>query len=249
VKRLILVACVIAIAQFGFSENLSTNFQESAPKFFAEAGVVKGVCVDIISALNAQLSTEGITIKADDPSNPFIPFSRIKSRLETGEIDIFVGMARTAARMEIYNFIDTPAYEVKSTFAKKKSFDFVYNSPADLAGQKVAVVAGSKTAGQMEAVDGINLQPVSTLEQAVRMLASGRVDLVFYHSLGLGHTISSLGLGSSLTYTEKAYEEYAHYIAFSKSIPSDTVSSIGTALDELHANGKIGAIMGTYLAQ
>lgn len=245
-RRIIIFLCFCHFVQSLYSLELKTDFQESPPKYFVENDTIKGLCVEIIDSLNMQLESEDIYIVAVDPGSPFVPFSRIQARLREEETDIFVGMARSSGREVHYQFLDTPCYEVCSIFAKKASSSFEFNSPSDLIGQTVGVVAGSKTGKQLESLEGIEIFGVQNLEQGIKMLDADRLDLFFYHSLGLGFSIKKLGLSDELILTKNSYENYAHYIAFNKSISPAVMEKVEEALKTLHAEDMIITIMESY---
>ncbi|MBI9098060.1 MAG: transporter substrate-binding domain-containing protein [Spirochaetaceae bacterium] len=225
---------------------LTTHFQDSAPKYFLEDGIVRGICTDIIISLNKELRSSNIQILTEKSSYPFVPFRRLQEDLENGIIDIFIGLAKSPSRVEKYVFLETPVYQVSSTFAKKILSDFEYDSQSDLVNQSIGVVSGSKTADQLNSIGTLNVLNIKTLDQALRMLNLGRIDLVFYHSLGLKHTIAKLELESTITCSDKAFENYNHYIAFNKSISPVIMEQVEKALQRLIDVGGIDKILSNY---
>ncbi len=228
---------------------LLTQFQDSAPKYYEAEGQPQGICVDLIDSLNSLLTADGITIEPYDRENPFVPFRRLQANLESGSIDVFIGLARTPERLEKFLFLDDPAYIVRSTFAKPVESDFEYRATGDLRGMTIGVVSGSKTAGQLVEMGGLDLIHINTIEQAIRALGAGRLDLVFYHSLGLGHTIRELDLADSVVLIERNFEVYGHYIAFHAGVDESVREKVAGALDRLWEDGSIDEIVASYNVQ
>ena len=246
-KKIMLSGLLLFLVLFSVTSlELTTYYQESAPKYYEDGGTIKGICTDIITELNKSLKSKNISIVLKDSDHPFLPFKRIQEYLGDGKIDIFVGLAKSAAREKIYTYIKTPAYGVVSTFAKLKSDNFDYTGPASLAGKKIGYVSGSKTGKQIVKIDGVIGDPSPDLKTALLKLSKGRTDLVFYHSLGLGFTTLQSHLDNVLDMTSSPYLEYAHYVALNKSVPSDVVAAIESAMKTLTDNGTIDEIMGRY---
>ncbi len=245
-KNIVFGLLIFMVLPMLFSVELTTYYQESAPKYYTDGGVLKGICLDIITELNKELKSDNISITLKDSNNPFLPFKRIQEYLKVGKIDVFVGLARSPAREELYTYIDTPAYGVVSTFSKLKSDSFNYTGLASLSGKKIGYVDGSKTGKQIIAIDGVIGDPAPDLATALLKLSRGRTDLVFYHSLGLGFTTLQSSLDNVLDMTKNPFLEYAHYIALNKSVSADVVASIESAMEKLTYNGKIDGIMDRY---
>lgn len=247
-KKIIIFIFIFIFISFAiFGLELKTEFQDSAPKYFTKEGKIIGICVDIIAELNKRLKPNDIIIILKDKSNPFIPFKRLQSDLEVGDIDIFVGFAKDEKRANLYKFIKTPAYMVQSTFAKLKKDKYEFTTKESLAGKKIAFIAGSATGDQISKVENIIGDTSDNLEVALQKLAEGRVDLVFYHTLGMGYSIKELGFSNKITFTKKAFEEYAHYIALSKKVPDNVIVTVEKVLQEMTKKGIIDKILKKYI--
>ncbi len=245
-KIIIFIFLFISFTIFGLE--LKTDFQDSAPKYFTnKEGKIVGICVDIIDELNKRLKSSDIMIVLQDKNNPFIPFKRLQSDLEAGNIDIFVGFAKDEKRADLYKFVKTPAYMVQSTFAKLKKDKYEFTTKESLAGKKISYIVGSATGDQISKVENIIGDTSDNLDVALRKLAEGRVDLVFYHTLGMGYTIKELGFSDKITFTKKAFEEYAHYIAFSKKIPDNVIATVEKVLQDITKKSIIDKIMKKYI--
>ncbi|OQY40258.1 MAG: hypothetical protein B6229_02130 [Spirochaetaceae bacterium 4572_7] len=244
IKFLVIIGLLCSIGAFGIE--LSANYQESAPKYFKESGVVQGICYDYILALNKELEADNIKINNKNPSSPFVPWARMLSNLENGTTDIIVGAAISAAREEKYTYIKEPLYEVQSTFAKKKDFDFDFDGESSLSGMKINYVNGSKTGKYVAGLNDVIGEPVNSLEIALKKLNAGRCDLVYYHSLGLGYNIKKLNF-DNLDVTKSGVKTYYHYIALNKNTPAKTVKAIEAALLRLKEKGEDIKIMEKYL--
>ena len=86
---------------------LKTATQESFPKYYkSDDHNMCGVCIDIIHSIE-QLDPE---IKFTG-YNIFLPFKRLQSYLEKGELGVFFGFRKTEKRERPLNFLNIPLYQ------------------------------------------------------------------------------------------------------------------------------------------
>lgn len=228
------------------AQQLYTSYQDSEPKYIINGSDYSGICVDIISALNERIENSRMKILLRDEDNPSKPFARIQQDLGNGDIDLFVGLAKNESREKIFVFSQTPAYRVESTFAIRKGEVFNYNGPEDLEDKSIAVIHGTRTADQMMQLGLEDIYAVRSLEQALGMLMIRRVDLVYYHSIGLGYSIKTLGLTDHIEISNASFDMYDHYIAYSRSVNPQIIDIINSALNNLHKDGTISEIISRY---
>jgi len=105
---------------------LKTAAQESFPKYYkSDDHKMCGVCIDIIHSIE-QIDPE---IKFTGYNN-FLPFKRLQSYLEKGELDVFFGFKKTEKKEQVLNFLNIPLYQINYVVAvrtkdniKIESFD------------------------------------------------------------------------------------------------------------------------------
>ncbi|OQY29092.1 MAG: hypothetical protein B6244_05125 [Candidatus Cloacimonetes bacterium 4572_55] len=238
---------IIALPFYADGVILETAYQFSPPKYYPEGDVIKGVCYDIITELNERLRVDSIKIQPKNPKGPFRPLKRLLYDLKKGKIDMFVGLAKTADREQIYQFSTVPVYEVSSVFAKSKKDSFDFRGSISLKGKKISYLRGSKTGRELKKIDGIITQGVPKLTTALEKLGYGKVDLIFYHNMGLLFTAKKLGVLDRIDLTKTSYGIYYQYIAFNKQISSEIIEKIDEALFEMMEDGSLDRIVQDYL--
>jgi len=227
---------------------LTTYFQNNSPPKYIESNQsYTGICVDIINEINARLDSSDIAIH--NPDQITVPVKRIMKYLELNrEIDLFVGAAKTQARMDNIGNYSTALYAIKGTFAKRKTNDFVFRDRESLNGLTIGVLRGSSTVEVMNSVVGVNVVQTNTIEQSLKMLAADRVDLVYYHDLGLLWQINSLNLSSLISMVDEHeyLEQGFQYILYNKNVPKGAITKVDQVILSMHVDGSIDKILKKY---
>jgi ABC-type amino acid transport substrate-binding protein len=223
---------------------LRTGFQDSAPKYILQNGVLQGVCFDIITELNERLQGK-VHISYPLSGDPFLPWKRTQNYLQSGELDIVVGMAQNSRREKLYSFSKEPLYTIHSVFARRTGEDSqVYHSFADLGNKQVVAVAGTKTA-RLLAKNHPETILTHTATAALRMLLVERGDLVFYHDLGLCYIIKKNGWQEKIVFGA-SQDTYQHFIGYNQSIPLAIRDLIDGEIRAMKRDGTMAAILGRY---
>lgn len=108
------------------------------------------------------------------------PWARAHHMVERGEADILVGPYRTPERELRFAFAAKPFYQDRILFYACSDVDVAWNGNyADLQGRRVAVVRGWVYGGQFEAArEWLQPIPVESVENGLRMLMAGRIELL-----------------------------------------------------------------------
>jgi len=239
---------LFCVTSYASSEKiqLTTYFQNNSPPKYIESNQsYTGICIDIINELNARL--DDITII--NPEQVKVPVKRIMKYLELNkEIALFVGAAKTQARMDNIGSYSAALYAIKGTFAKRKTNDFVFRDRESLNGLTIGVLRGSSTVALMNSIVGVNVVQTNTIEQSLKMLAVDRVDLVYYHDLGLNWQITSLNLRDlvELVDEHQYLESGFQYILYNKNVLNEVIAKVDTVINAMHADGTIKKIIKKY---
>ncbi len=243
--RSILILAALFVPQVQAIE-LKTAAQDSPPKYQQGNIAVEGIAVDIIEAIK----------KADpelkiDGYQKFIPFKRLQRDLEAGQLDVFFGLKRTAARDDKYTFIEEPIYRLNYSIGVRRDDRLLITSMEDLnrlaAENEVGTVRGAAT--RQFLLDNYEGQFVDTLPtpvHLVKVLQSGRIRFAFYHEMGLKNAIQSQNLESSLTVLPVSFSSYGHHIAFNRNVPQSTINRVEIALEKIRSDGTLTAIHRKY---
>lgn len=228
--------------------HLYTYFQNNAaPRYMLSNDIPTGIGVDILAQLNILLKPHEISII--NINNDSVPITRILHSLEKNEkIDLFVGGAKTKARMLLGVQFSIPIYPLFGTFAKHKQNPFIYNNKDSLKEMTVGVLRGSRSVQTMSKFEGVKIEKTNTMQQSLKKLASGRIDLVYYHAMGLAWQIKKSNLKEQLTLIDKHenIESAPHYILFSSRTSPDIIALINNLIKTMHNDGSIGHILNKY---
>jgi polar amino acid transport system substrate-binding protein len=242
-KILILILFVFFNSCLSFAVTLKTVFQEkSAPKYI-ENSKNKGICFEIIHAINKELQNENIYI---EENSPFMPLKRIKYELLEGKINVFFCMAKNKKREKDYTFINIPLYELNGSFAKLKSNNFEFNGIESLKGKTIATISGSRTEKTIMDIEGVTVDSSPNIISAIKKVSAGYTDLLYYHNLGILYNLKNMNI-NNVEIVDKPFYTYFHYIAFSKYTNPLYIILTEAALIKLIKDKTIERILNKYL--
>ncbi|GEM_PF-1869684 len=223
-----------------------TAYQEdSPPRYFEENGQAKGLCVDIIEALNQQLHDKHIRIE----STGWYPIARLLLMLESNELQILVGFGSTPERQEKLFIGQTPVFTQRMLFAKLATDPFEYTGIESVQGKTIGTLGGSQPSALAHAMPGVTIEDVRNIEMNLKKLELGRIDLVFYNQLGLTWEIKRAGLTDKIVLTKNTYKEDPNYVLFSKNISPQVMTEIENALSTLDNNGTLKKLLALYVSE
>ena len=218
---------------------MGTNAAFPPYEFQDDNGNIVGIDAEIAAALAEKL---GMKLEIKD-----MAFESLITAVESGSIDVaLAGMTVTPERAESVNFSDSYATGIQVIIVKEGS-DIV--SPDDLEGKKIGVQTG--TTGDIYCSDtpengGYGEEAVARYDNgalAVQALLNGQVDCVVIDNEPAKAYVEA-NEGLKILDTEFAIEDYA--IAVNKA-DTELLADINAALAELKSEGKIDAIIGTYI--
>lgn len=233
------------------SKSISIAYRSDAPPFsFVDAGQPIGYSIDlckrIVSAIDQQLSAGGIQIK-------WVPVT-VQNRFDViakGEADMECGSSTvTLSRMKQvdfsnYIFIDSTAVLGRA--------DLKAASLSDLAGKKIAVVAGTTNEKALrqalkDRLVTANVVASKTRDEAFAALEAGQVDAMASDGLLL------LALASKMK-DRKAYspvEDGLSFEPYAIALPRNDAAfriEVNSALARIYRSDAIGEIYGRWFGQ
>jgi polar amino acid transport system substrate-binding protein len=243
--RIVFVGLLLLSASLSAQE-LKTAAQESAPKFIKNAnGSVTGLSVDVMRA-----------ITRIDPTLKFngdqiiVPFKRIESMLEAGELDVFFGFVKNKERQEKYIYIDPPIYKVADVLVVRaddpvnvKSLDEIKAMGKD---GTVLMSSGIAQVAQLVAMGIIVDDGGKTLGLNLKKLVTNRGRFVFQSEIEVINAIKEEKLEGKVKILPVKFNEGGRYVAFSKKVPAAVVAKIKSALEKLEQNGELKKIESSY---
>ena len=252
-RNILNCAAILFAVFFGLqatATELTTAYQESYPKYYQsdpnDSQQVRGLCIDIIRAIE---KTVPVTITAP---GGFLPFKRLQNQLGTGQIDLFVGMAKNKARAQRYIFIDTPLYEVNHIIAARRedpAFISSFDDIRALAPDNIILTnLGTATEQLLKEQKGLVVDSDATsIEANLKKLLYGRGRFICFHDIGLIGAIQRYGYQSQVKTFAASCKQYYHYLALAPTTPKETVALIDKAVRELAASGELQRIRAQYL--
>lgn len=245
-KIYILIIFLCNLSLHALTIELNTAAQDSAPKYFLENNNMKGLCIDIMEAI--EKIDPKIKFKGQ---NRFIPFKRIKKMLKTGELDLFFGFVKNVSREKEYVFIEPALYNVNHVVAVRSDDDVDVKSFEDIrklgANGAILTTFGTSTRRYLEKQGGLIIDDGSkTVISNLKKLLRKRGRFFYYHNLGLVTSIRNINLENKIKILPTSFREYSQYVAFSKKVPADTIAKVKVALEKLALNGKLELIFKKY---
>lgn len=219
---------------------LYTYAQNAEPKFMLSGGNITGLCHDIIQKLNEELRSQAIRIEYK--SKELKSISEIFDALSKNEIQIFVGAAYSKQRESYTTYLQPPLYGLREMFLINSS-DVMRFAEKQYA--KIGVIGSTVTSESLPTIaPKQEVIPFKNVNDAIKALERKEIDTVFYSSLTLGYMLkNSKGKFEAL---KGPSEKYYNYIVLSKSVGKDVVAKIETALEKLHKNGVLKALIKKY---
>ncbi len=241
----VVVGLLVFAGSIGWSAEtvLKTGYQQdSPPRYFVDAGKDKGVCIDLINALNEKLAKQNIRI---EPTGTY-SLARINTMMEKNELNVFVGLMKTPEREQKFIFSSVPVFGVRGQFAKLASDPFEFTGERSVRGKKVGVLRGAAINQLITKMPEIRTVETATVHESLLKLREREVDLVFYHDLGLGWDIKDGGFTGQIVLANRPFEADSQYIMFTRQVPQDVRAAIANALLDLDREGKIDKILQAY---
>lgn len=182
-------ASAMAIERVAVGASFDRVFEQDAE------GRPRGLAVDVLRTLAARA---GDTVRFQ-----FYPWPRAQAMVERGQADILVGPYRSAERLNRFAFLDQPFYRDRLVFyARRKDRGGVTwtGDFRSLAGRHVVAVRGwHYGAGFDVARTLFDVSEVTQVENGLRMLALGRVDLFASNQRNTDALVHQLRLDGVLT--------------------------------------------------
>jgi polar amino acid transport system substrate-binding protein len=207
-----------------------------------EGGKDKGVCVDLIHALNEKLAKHNIHIV---PAGTYT-LAEINTMLDKNELNMFVGLMKTPEREQKFVFSSVPVFGVRGQFAKLVSDPFEYTGEGSVRGKRVCVLRGAAINQLITKMPGVQFTEAATIHECLQKVRGREVDLAFYHDLGLGWDIKAGGFTGQIALANKPFEADSQYILFTKQVTIEVKIIVSNELLELDRDGTIDKILRAY---
>ncbi|MCE0557649.1 MULTISPECIES: transporter substrate-binding domain-containing protein [unclassified Motilimonas] len=206
-------------------------------------GGFTGFDIDLLQALSAKTGIQ-FNVKR-------YPWARALSHMEIGQVDMMVGLAKTAEREQFIDYIPTSYYHCRPAFYTQKDIPKPINSYQDLYFYRVGYVLDSAYFEPFDSDDAMVKHGVPTEIQLLRMAKKGHLEVFIGTDCQVEYEINKRGLWQQLS--KAAYQpkqDLALYIGFSKLSNHRYLSSkIEQALKELMIEPEFTEIKARYFGR
>lgn len=227
---------------------LKTEAQQSYPKFYRnQEGKIAGLGIDIMNAIEELDSTISFSYSKD-----FTPWKRIKKDLETGQIDIYLGLVKNSDREKIYDFLETPLYNLQHVVAVRIDDTVNVKNFQDIANLKnegiILTLKGSGTISYMNnQIEGLIIDDGGeSVVDNIYKLIKYRGRFMYYHNIAIYSIIKKEQLEDKVKVLPTVFRDYYQWAAFSKNVPEDVKKKVEEAFKALSESGKLEEIVQRY---
>ncbi|TWI92556.1 extracellular solute-binding protein (family 3) [Roseibium hamelinense] len=170
--------------------------------------------------------------------------------LDQGTSDLDCGAAKNASREQRFIFSSQPLYSVFHVVGVRASEAPPAQSFEDLSkhGSPIVALRGAGVTRFLERKMAGNEKPilVQTPDEALHLVAEGRVKAFYYHSLGLNYYLDQEWKDKGLIVAPAKFHSYDHWVMFSRHLPEDVVVMLDAAISHLVETGAVEKILKRY---
>lgn len=107
-----------------------------------------------------------------------VPRGRALKQMQTGQVDLMIGLAMTAERAAFIDYLQPAYYQCRPAFYGKAAAVSTLRTYADLQGKKVGYVLNSAYFAPFDADNRLDKHGVPTEDQLLRMVQRGHLPLM-----------------------------------------------------------------------
>jgi ABC-type amino acid transport substrate-binding protein len=245
-KRWIAAATFMVIALAAYSIDLKTMYQDASPKFIIKNGTASGLCVDIMEGI--QKTDPSIRFVAD--SKAFTPFARIETSLDTGDIDVFLGMIgnpERAAKFKLAYSIFKTSNVMVAQANETANFKTLEEFKPIAKDSPILVARGTAQVQDLLKM-GLKVDECDSSGNALAKLLVGRQRFAFMADIIANRLIKDQGAEAKVRIYPSFTGRDDQYIAFSKKTPQATVDKVVAALSKMKSSGELDRITAPYFS-
>ncbi len=251
-----LLCCVLAneIHAFDKSRTLIASTLEYPPYEFTEAGVAKGIAVDIIREAARRTGVERVEFN-------FLPWKRAVLVTRNGQADLLFNAGKNDERQVWGEYVESVLILQQYVLFKRRADQIqVASDFSDVKDRTIAIRRGYLygTGPFRQALDQQQFSEVidsSSTEQSINLLLKNRVDLLVGDWLPVMYFITQNNLSDKIDIVLSAARPgqnlvvltWPTYMLFSKkTVSSDYVQEVNAAMEQMRSEGYIERVFDNY---
>ncbi len=209
---------ILAVTSASAENVLSVITEPWPPYIIDENGKQGGIEYDIMQAV---LKDMGYTMQYKS-----YPWKRAVDMIKKKEADAILGLFKDAEREQFLFFPETAFLNAVYVFFYKKGNEFVYDGIASLSGKRVGIINGYIYSDEFGKAGGFEKEGVTELEQNLKKLVHGRLDLVLDNQYVGLYLAKQLGLSEQIGYAATPLTAARpHYVAFARKAGYDKLAA------------------------
>lgn len=241
----VLASALVAVS--AHAADIVTPIYASPPKFFVSGGEAKGLCIDVLKAIEKIAPDVRFVVQRG------VPLKRVELGVRDGTYDLLLCATPTKERAAQLMVVDVPIYSSRDVLIVRAD-DPIKDATLDdirkmKTGNVMLTYAGSGQHAWLSEQDGLMLDvPAPNPEANLMKLESNRGRFVFSSEAVGVSTMGQTKFAGKFRMLPTPVRTMGRYFYFSKKTPPDVVRSVEAALRKLAASGELKKIADRYLA-
>ncbi len=210
------------------NDNLVFMTEDYPPANFLDHGVLKGYSVEILKLIWRQLGEKEQVINV-------YPWARGYYMIQNNSNHMLFTMGRTPDREKLFKWVG-PISKSRYVLVGLKKKSFPLKKLGDAKKYKIGVLRDDVGESELlkSGFDKNSLELVNNLDQSIKMLNDGRVDLICINDRSFFIIAEELKLNSALFTIYLTVFNSRHYYAFNKNTSDKIIRKYQIALDSLN---------------
>lgn len=236
-----LLLCWLALPGAPAAAELRLLTEDAPPMSFQQEGELRGLAVEVVRAL--------IERTGDAARIELLPWTRAFHLAQHQADTALFATVRTPEREGKFQWVGPLVVGTTSFYSLKSRGLTIDTLEQAAASGPLALPKQWYTFETLSAHGFANLYGVPSSKQMVTMLKHGRVRLIATEDLTLAGELASAGLSPSEVTAHVPFMRSAYYIAFSPATAQARVARWQQALQRMHEDGSLAAILQRWLPQ
>lgn len=240
-KFVLLMLCAFfsAAVPAGAAEPFIIVADSWPPYVYEESGVITGFDYEVSRAV---LSKLGFSVELR-----LIPWARCLWMVSNGEADAILDASVTPERRQTMLFPDEKISDSSSVLFYLKGRTYRYSGLGDLKGLRIGTIRGYMYSREIDEADWFVKEPVADIEQNIRKLLGGRIDLFISNRYVGEYSIRKAGAADRIDFLPKPVSGGELYLAFARTGRNvRLVKEFSEALRQFKKSAEFAQIMKRY---